>query len=187
MEPSSWKVTVVTAGKIYSGTVSIAGSLERRTIALLNSASKSIHYTQTTGLHNPEGFLRLDEVVLKAGMVQETLDYVSIRKSEIVLAYDEFVRMGSEFEKKRFEQGNLTAGSQKVTILTISRAGYWYRLKGTINQFANRLAGKDPFIPVTGVQLERFSTKTNTRGVSQLSLPFVALNCRFIESIQGEE
>jgi hypothetical protein len=187
MELSSWKVTVITAGKIYTGTVSINGSLERRTIALMNSASKSIHYTQSTGLHNPEGFLRLDDVTLKAGMVQESLKCVSIRKSEIVLAYDEFERMGSEFEKKRFEQGSLTAGAQEVTILTISRAGYWFRLSGRINQIASRIAGKDAFIPMTGVRLERFSTKTDTRGLSQLTLPFVALNCAFIESIQGGE
>jgi hypothetical protein len=185
MEPSSWKVTVITAGKVYTGTVSIGESLERRTIAVLNTASKAVRYTRTTGLHTPEGFLRLEDVTIKAGPIQETLESVSIRKSEIVLAYDEFERMGSEFEKRRFEQGAVKAGSQQVTVMTISRAGYWYRLAGQINQFESRLSGKDIFLPMTGVRLERFPSKVGSQGISQLTLPFVALNCSFIESIQS--
>jgi hypothetical protein len=187
MDPSTWKVTVITAGKIYTGTVSIGESLERRTIAVLNTPSKSIRYTHATGLYNPEGFLRLEDATVKAGVVQQTLKSVSIRKSEIVLAYDEFERMGSEFEKLRFEQGPLKSKGQQVTVLTISRAGYWYRLTGQINQLESRLSGKDLFLPMTGVRMERFTSKSGTQGVSQLKLPFVALNSTFIESIHGGE
>jgi hypothetical protein len=184
MESTSWRVTILMAGKIFTGKVSIGGGLERRTIAVLNTSSKSIRYTGAAGLHLPEGFLLLEEAAIKTGTAQQTLGSVYIRKSEIILAYDEFESMGSELEKRRFEQGAAKAGSRQVTAMTINRAGYWYQLTGHINQLETRLAGKDLFIPMTSVRLERFSLKAGAQDVSQITLPFAALNSSFIESIQ---
>ncbi|MFW6236199.1 MAG: hypothetical protein ACOC24_05385 [Desulfovibrionales bacterium] len=182
MERTSWQVTVISPGKMYSGTVSVKGSLDRRTISLLNAASRSVQYTSGQNTLSPDGFLTLENVQLKSGIVEENLATLSIRKSEVVLVYDEFESMGSEWEKKRFEQGSFT-NWQHVVVMTINRAGQWYRISGRATQLEQRLSGKDDFIPIAEANLERFTCRVGVRGVSSRRVPFVAVNKRFIETL----
>jgi hypothetical protein len=179
-QPTMWQVTIVTPGKMYKGTVFAGGAFDRRTISLLNTAAKTSKYTDTTLAL--EGYIQMDDVLLSVGGSKKGFSTVSIKKSEIIFAMDEFRTMGSETERKRYESWKKPEDIIQVSIITKLRAGQSFQLSGTVHQFKQKFLGKDHFIPMIEVNIEKLVGKTGMV-VEPATVPFAAVNKNQIEAI----
>jgi hypothetical protein len=179
-QPTTWQVTIVTPGKMYKGTVNAGSAFDRRTISLLNTPAKTSKYTDTTLAL--EGYIQMDDVMLSVGGAKKGFSTVSIRKSEIIFAMDEFHSMGSDTERKRYESWKRAEDIVTVSIITKLRANQSFQLSGTVHQFKQKFLGKDGFIPMVDVNIEKLIGKSGVI-VEPTAVSFAAVNKNSIEAI----
>ncbi|MFP4317178.1 MAG: hypothetical protein ACLFQR_13230 [Desulfovibrionales bacterium] len=181
MEPTSWHVTIVTPGKMYKGIIHAGTALDRRTVSLLNSTNKTTKYTDET--LTLDGFVQLDDVMLSVGKRKKGFSSISVRKSEIIFALDEFASMGSESERKRFQSWSSPEDRTQVSIITKLRAGQSFQLTGRVFSLKQKFAGKDRFMAMTDVQIEKLNPRPDASPSKPSQVPFAAVNKEYIEAI----
>lgn len=182
--PISWRITIVTPGKVYKGTITSERTSERRTLSLLNSPAKIMQIMNPA--FTPNGYVQMDDVTVLIGTLKERYRSIAIKKSDIIFAYDEFKSMGSLSERKRFETWNNPWDTVTLTMVTEQRSGQSFRLTGQIMQPKEKFEHVSEFIPLTDVRIEKIIRRSNHRSMLKTRVPFVALNKHYIEAIATE-
>lgn len=180
MNTPNWQVTIVTHGKVYRGTISADGATDKRTISVLNSTNKPARVTDD--MHFLEGYVQIEDAVVLAGKKIENYSEISVKKSEIIFAYDEFDSMGTEFERMRYATWKHPRDSVMLNLLTTHQAGISYKLIGYIIKPWQKINGKEPFLPMTSVRIEKMAAKQLTPSMTK-NVPFVAVNKEYIEAV----
>ena len=90
--------------------------------------------------------------------------------------------MGSDAERKRYETWKRPEDIISVSVITNLRAGQSFQLTGTVHQFKQKFLGKDQFIPMVDVSIEKLIGKTGMAG-EPTTVPFAAVNKNHIEAI----
>lgn len=180
MNTPTWQVTIVTHGKVYRGSIAADGATDRRTISVLNNTNKPARITDD--MHFLEGYVQIVDAVVLAGLMIENYANISVKKSEIIFAYDEFDSMGTDFERVRYATWKHPRDSVMLNILSTHQAGHSYRLIGYIIKPWLKINGKDQFLPMTSVRIEKMTAKQATPTMTK-DVPFVAVNKDYIEAV----
>ena len=173
----SWKVSIVTPGKNYSGLVSCHEKGDKRTISVLNNDYK-IYIKDCPNNDIPlNGFLHLNSVsVYQQGKKITEYDNCLIKKSEIIYAYDEFQKMGKESESKRILKHS---PEKEIEIITTLIGNSTFVINGNIINFKNHYM-RNQFIPISDAVIRNLKKSESHDDKSLLKFPFIALNKDYI-------
>ncbi len=154
-ELKKWNVILITPDKTLRGDITaLPPPLDSRTISILNHLKNM----NIDGVVIPKDFVRLENAVV-ANRTGPPLEYESllVRKSDIVLAYDGFEKMGQDSERQR--QSKITVNKSANIELILRAIGFntWYRIFGNASNYNSKME-KDMFIPLTDVTLEKVVT-----------------------------
>ena len=175
---ASWKVSIVTPGKNYSGLVVCPEIGDKRTISILNNDYKVYIKNCDQEEDIPlVGFLVLNNVSIfqQGKKIAEYDDYL-IKKDEIIYAYDEFQRMGKEKESQRILQHQ---SGRRIEIITTSIGSSCFIITGNIISFKNQYT-RNKFIPMANVVIRNLQKIASEDEEKYLEFPFIALNKDYI-------
>ncbi len=174
---ASWKVSVVTPVKNYSGLVVCPEKGDKRTISILNNDYKV--YIKDCNLEDIPlvGFLALNKVsIYHHGEKIAEYDNYLIKKDEIIYAYDEFQKMGEKKESQRIRQHQ---SGKKIEIITTPIGNSCFIITGNIISFKNQYA-RNKFIPVANAVIRNIKNLASNSDEKYLDFPFIALNRDYI-------
>lgn len=177
----SWKVTVVTPGKIYKGRVFVKNVMDKRTIFVLNNSLRTTR-SEAGALHL-DHYLQLDETVLVLGKARIELGTVAINKTDILFVYDEFKQMGTEQERKRQKSIQSEQDTVRLGIFTKTYNRQCYRFVCGLPNPKQKLTSREHFLALARVRMERYTDHHSSPEGQPILMPFVALNKSCIESI----
>ncbi len=158
-ELKKWKVVLIAHSKTFRGEITaLPAPLDSRTISILN------HQKNVTidNILIPKEFIRLENAIV-SNRTGPPLKYESlmVKKSEIILAYDGFEKMGQDTERQRQSKIATNTASNIEIITKAIGFNTWYRITGNVSNF-NAKIERDNFVPLTSVLLEKVVTLTNT-------------------------
>jgi hypothetical protein len=179
------QVTIITSlGKRYSGFIDIPNS-SLRTTDLFNS--KSAFWKNQQGKCFDDGILlHKAKILFSENNVYKEFDTLQLRLSGVIAFFDEFISIGSENERTRFETIKKKTGSQSHNLNIITRVigNSFYEINGSF-EGTLRTTTNNRFIPLIQAKLTEIVYNDLKWFKKPISIPsqFLGVNSNFIEAL----
>jgi hypothetical protein len=180
MENKTWRIVVMTPYKFYKGDISANSQQDKRTVSILNNSYRHGLYDED---YIPEGYVRLENVNVLARKHQllSGIDALNIRKTQIIFAYDEFEKMGSDVIRVRHSK-HWNKKTEKIEFVTLTMGYSCFYITGKVQEYNQKMNREKQFIPIADAEIENIVTLPGETKRAKKKIPFLAMNRNYIES-----